>query len=158
MSSGAPIRGEEIILLEYFNTLINNKRNIFIEPSNSNLIRLTTNYYKSYNITRINKTNFKFLCLKLSNILKIYLLIFIPLYNYINIEFYKTNIISSYLFENKGIKYTSIRLSSILKTITLKGLGEEISINPYRHLIIYIIKNHINLNYNLNSSNLIEDI
>jgi len=158
MSSGAPIRGEEIILLEYFNTLINNKRNIFIEPSNSNLIRLTTNYYKSYNITRINKTNFKFLCPKLSNILKIYLLIFIPLYNYINIEFYKTNIISSYLFENKGIKYTSIRLSSILKTITLKGLGEEISINPYRHLIIYIIKNRINLNYNSDSSDLIEDI
>jgi hypothetical protein len=158
MLSGAFIKGEEIILLEYFNTLINNKRNIFIEPSNPSLIRLTTNYYKSYNITRINKTNFKFLCPKLSYILKTYLLVFIPLYNYINIEFYKTNIISSYLFENKGIKYTSIRLSSILKTITLKGLSKEITINPYRHLIIYIIKNRINLDYNLDSSNLIEDI
>jgi hypothetical protein len=158
MLSRAPIRSKEIILLEYFNTLINNKRNIFIKPSNSNLIRLTTNYYKSYNITYINKTNFKFLCPKLSSILKTYLLIFILLYNFINIKFYKINIISSYLFKNKRIKYTNIRLSSILKTITLKELGKEISINPYKYLIIYIIKNYINLNYNLNSSNLIKDI
>ena len=41
--------------------------------------------------------------------------------------------ISSYLFENKGIKYISIRLSSILKTITLNGLSEEININLYRN-------------------------
>jgi hypothetical protein len=158
MLNRAPIKGKEIILLEYFNTLINNKRNIFIKLSNSNLIKLITNYYKSYNITRINKTNFKFLYIKLSYILKTYLLIFILLYNYINIKFYKTNIISSYLFENKGIKYNSIRLSSILKTITLKELSKEIIINPYKHLIIYIIKNRINLNYNLDNSDLIEDI
>jgi hypothetical protein len=94
----------------------------------------------------------------LSYILKTYLLVFILLYNYINIEFYKTNIISSYLFENKGIKYNSIRLNSILKIITLKGLSKEITINPYKYLIIYIIKNRINLDYNLNNSNLIKDI
>jgi hypothetical protein len=75
LTSGAPIRGEDLVLLEYFNTIINKERNIFIEPSNLNLIRLETSYYKSYNITRLDKTNIRFLSPKLNQLLKMYLLI-----------------------------------------------------------------------------------
>jgi hypothetical protein len=50
LTSGSPIRGEEILLLRYFNTLITKNHNIVINPK-TNLIRLVTTYYKSYNIT-----------------------------------------------------------------------------------------------------------
>jgi hypothetical protein len=85
-------------------------------------------------------------------------LIFIPLYNYVNINYFRIINISSYLFENKRIKYTSDRSSYILGNITLNNLGEKITINPYRYLIIYIIKERINLDYNIDSSDLIKDI
>ena len=68
LTSGSPIRGEEILLLRYFNTLTTRTRNIVVDTK-TNLIRLVTTYYKSYNITEAEKTNIRFLCPRLGRVL-----------------------------------------------------------------------------------------
>lgn len=159
LTSGSPLRGSELILINYINTLTQPQRNILIESRKPEFIKINTTYNKSYNINRINKTNIRFLNIRLSQILKLYLILFIPLYNFINFNYFKINKVSSYLFENKGSLFTIPTLSNLLGLETLKYLGETITINPYRHLIKYIIKERLLLDYNSDSdNNLIEDI
>ena len=158
LTSGSPIRGEEILLLRYLNTLTTKNRNILID-SKTNLIRLATTYYKSYNITQAEKTNIRFLCPRLSRVLKTYLLVFIPLYHFLNIYHSNRKEISADLFENKGVRFTVARLTTLLGRESLRSLKERITINPYRHLIKYIIKTRINNLYESDSEeDLIEDI
>lgn len=159
LTSGAPIRGTEIVILKYFNTITTSLRNVLID-NKTNLVKIRTTYHKSMNITRQSNNTIRFLSPKLSNILKAYIIFFIPLYKFINIEHYKAKEISPYIFENKGRVYTSERLSSILLKESSKYLDEGLTILDYRHVIIYIIKNAILLDYTSNSENedLIEDI
>jgi hypothetical protein len=86
LTSGSPIHGEEILLLWYLNTLTTKNQNIIIDLK-TNLVRLVTTYYKSYNIMRAKKTNIRFLCPRLSRILITYLLVFLPLYHFVNIYY-----------------------------------------------------------------------
>jgi hypothetical protein len=157
LTSGSPIRGEEIVLLQYRNCLTTKNRNIVVDPK-SNLIRLATTYYKSFNITRAEKTNIRFLCPRLGDILKTYLLVFIPLYHFLNVSYFDQKQISADLFENKGTRYTSVRLSTVLGRESLAYLGQTLTINPYRHLINYVIKTRIRNDYQTNSIDPIEDI
>lgn len=161
LTSGSPLRGTELILINYINTITQPLRNILIEPSRPEFIKINTTYNKSFNINRINKTNMRFLNIRLSRILKAYLIFFLPLYHFININYFKITKISPKLFESKGQLFTVDYLSNLLGLETLKYLGETITINPYRHLIKYIIKERLLINnYNSNSSSedLIEDI
>ena len=160
LTSGSPIRGEEIVLLKYRNSSTTRLRNIVIDPG-TKLIRIETNYSKTYNLTRLDTNNIRYLSYKLSSILKTYLLVFLPFYNYLSLEYLGIEEPSSYLFTDKETRYTSSRLSSILKEESLKYLGEGLTLNPYRHLIIYIIKKRLLINYKDSGSekeNLIEDI
>ena len=164
LTSGSLLRGNKLIIVNYFNTLTQLFWNILIKLKQPEFIKINTTYNKSFNINRINKTNIRFLNNKLSKILKIYLIFFIPLYNFININYFNIKEISPKLFENKGQLFTISTLSNLLNLETLKYLGESISINPYRHLIKYIIKERLLIDNNkdyFNSSSsedLIEDI
>ena len=161
LTSGSPLRGEEVVVIKYLNTLESGPRNIVIEPKNG-WIRINTTYHKSYNITRLDSNNIRFLSPRLSNILKLYLLIVIPFYKFIAIEYLNLKEISSFLLEENNTRFTSSRLSNILSKESNSFLLNSLTLNPYRHLITYIIKNRLDLDYNSSSNseneNLIEDI
>ena len=88
-------------------------RNLIIN-SKTHLIYIVTTYYKSFNITRAKKTNVQFLSLWLSQITITYLLVFLLLYHFLNIYYLNQKQISPDLFENSGVCYTNVQLSSIL--------------------------------------------
>ena len=161
LTSGSPLRGEEVVVIKYLNTLESGPRNIVIEPKNG-WIRINTTYHKSYNITRLDSNNIRFLSPRLSNILKLYLLIVIPFYKFIAIEYLDLKEISGFLLEENNTRFTSSRLSNILSKESNSFLLNSLTLNPYRHLITYIIKNRLDLDYNSSSNseneNLIEDI
>jgi superfamily II DNA helicase RecQ len=147
LTSSSPLRGEELVNITYKNTR-DNIRNIIFNKEEE-LILITTNYYKSYNITRKDKENLRFLNKDLSTILIYYLVYIIPLYYYFNIEYLGLIRISPYLLENKGSIISSITLSNILFKISSSYFREGLTLNPYRHLINYIIKEKLNYNINL---------
>jgi hypothetical protein len=102
LTSGSLIRGEEILLLRYLNTLTTKNQNIIIDLK-TNLVCLVTTYYKSYNIIRAKKTNIRFLCPRLSRVVITYLLVFLPLYHFVNIYYLDQKRILADLFKNKGV-------------------------------------------------------
>lgn len=110
---------------------------------------ITTNYYKSYNITRKDKDNLRFLPSKLTNILLYYLVYIIPLYTYFNIEYLKDTRFSPYLFKEKGKPISSTILSNTLFKESSRVFRDGLSLNPYRHLINYLIKEKLGYNTTL---------
>jgi hypothetical protein len=162
LTSGSLMRREELLTIRYQNTLTTKIRNLVID-SRTYLIRIVTTYHKSFNITRAEKTNVRFLSPRLSRITATYLLVFLPLYHFLNIYHSDQKQISPDLFENNSVRYTNVQLSSILYKESLRVLSESLTINPYRHLIKYIIKTRIINKYSLDSdsgsdSDLIEDL
>jgi superfamily II DNA helicase RecQ len=147
LTTSSPLRGEELVNLIYKNTR-DNIRNIIFNKEEE-LIVITTSYYKSYNITRKNKENIRFLNKDLSTILIYYLVYVIPLYYYFNIEFLEVTTLSPYLLENKGKPISSTTLSTTLYKISSSYFREGLTINPYRHLINYIIKEYLGYNIDL---------
>jgi hypothetical protein len=61
-------------------------RNLVIDLR-THLICIITTYHKSFNITRAKKTNVRFLSPRLSRITATYLLVFLPLYYFLNIYY-----------------------------------------------------------------------
>ena len=152
--TGCPIRGTEIIQIKYINTLLYGTRNLFID-NNSSYFRVETNYSKSNNIIGIDKSIVRFLSPKLSSILKVYLVYIIPFYNFINIKIKDNKEIIPYLLEYNNKLVTSTQISNLLGLETLKYLGIKLTINSYRYLFKYYIRNILNINLNL--SNLEEE-
>ena len=147
LTSSSPLRGEELVNITFKNTR-DNIRNIIFNKEEE-LIVITTNYYKSYNITRKNKENIRFLNKDLSTILIYYLVYIIPLYYYFNIEYLEEPNLSPYLLENKGKTISSTSLSTTLYKFSSSYFREGLTINPYRHLINYIIKERLGYSIDL---------
>jgi len=148
--TGCPIRGTEIIQIKYINTLLYRTRNLFID-NNSSYFRVETNYSKSNNITGIDKSIVRFLSPKLSSILKVYLVYIIPFYNFITIKIKGNKEILPYLLEYNNKLLTSTQISNLLGLEMLKYLGIKLTINSYRHLFKYYIRNILNINLNLSN-------
>lgn len=142
--AGSPIRGTEVEQVKYINTAELGDRNLYIDNS-SGLFRIETTYSKSGNITGLDKSTIRFLSPRLSNILKLYLLIVIPFYKYVSIKYLGIESISPYLLEYNNNRITSNRISTLLGIRTLKELGSSITINPYRQLIKYILKTRLGI-------------
>jgi len=81
-----------------------------------------------------------------------------PFYNFLNLTINNSQVISPYLFKTNNKLWDNNKLSNLLKQYTLKYLDEPLTINPYRQLINYIIKNRLNINNDSDSNDLIEDI
>ena len=144
LTTSSPLRGEELVSITFRNTR-DNIRNIIFNKEEE-LIVITTSYYKSYNITRKNKENIRFLNKDLSIILIYYLVYIIPLYDYFNIEYFKITTLSSLLLENKGESISATSLSTSLYRFSSSYFRNGLTLNPYRHLINYIIKEYLGYN------------
>ena len=143
--SGNPVRGEELILLRYKNSLKGGLRNIIY---NSNLNSFYINLYwdKSLNITEQNKDNIRFVPLSITYITLYYLVLVNPFYRSLKRDYYNIIIDTPYLFEIDNKRITSSNLSTIFKENSNKFFeGRNLTLNPYRHLINYIIKSRFNI-------------
>jgi len=143
INSGSPLRGEELVLITYRNSR-DSLRNIILDRE-SKLISITTRYYKSYNITREDKENIRFLSPTLSLLVVYYLVYIIPLYEYFNIEYLERSkeSFSYLLLEDRGNPISSTTLSTTLFRESSTIFREGLTLNPYRHLIDYIIKRRL---------------
>ena len=142
--AACPIRGTEIENLKYINSTSLGERNLFIDNS-TKLIRVETTYSKTSNITNKDSNIVRFFSSKLSNIIKVYLVYYIPLYKYLYfIENNKINT-SSYLLEDREKAISSITISKTLGLLSEIYLKARITISSYRQLIKYIINSRLNI-------------
>jgi hypothetical protein len=156
LTTNSLLKGEELITITYKN-IRDNIRNIILNKEKE-LILIITNYYKSYNITRKEKENLRFLNKDFNIILIYYLVYIIPLYYYFNIKYLRLTSISPYLLENKGVTINSTSLSNTLFKMSSLYFREGLTINSYRHLINYIIKEKLNYIINLKEEDNIIDL
>ena len=164
--AAAPIRGTEVEVIKYYNTIEYGERNLFID-NKTKLFRIETSYCKTNNITNKDNNIVRFLSPKLSSILKVYLLFIIPFYNFINITIFNNITINPYILEYKGKILSSSFISNYLGNLTEELLGNRITINSYRQFYKYLVKSRLP-NYNIDlgleleieeeNSNNIEDI
>lgn len=140
LTSGSPLRGTE---WEY--TTLRNLRGSdsyirdIIWDRHQNLIRITTHWHKSRNITRQNRPNVRFLPPTLSYILVYYILFTMPVYYFINLEYLQERQISPFLFEINGRRIESPTLSRMLYIKSSEIFRSGLTLNPYRHLINHIL-------------------
>ena len=145
--AAAPIRGTEVEVIKYYNTIEYGERNLFID-NKTKLFRIETSYCKTNNITNKDNNIVRFLSPKLSSILKVYLLFVIPFYNFINITIFNNKTINPYILEYKGKILSSSFISNYLGNLTQELLGNRITINSYRQFYKYLVKSRLP-NYNI---------
>ena len=149
---GSPLRGTELTSILYKN--IKGKKRSLLYNRDINLISISTSYYKSFNITRKEKNNLRYLLLLLSKIIIIYIVYIIPFKEYIlkvhfNLEDYNT----PYLLVRDNKTLPSNSISRILKRETSLYFNKGLMLASYRKLINYIIKVKIKeKEYNSSSS------
>lgn len=144
LMGGSPLRGEELLILLYRNVdKIEGGVRHLIYDRETRLIRVTTRWYKSFNITRKNRSNLRFLPPSLSLIIVYYLVYVMPLYNYLRLQYLDQNEISPFLFEEEGRQLTSTILSRTLLQTSARYFRHGLTIQPYRQLINYIIREYI---------------
>ena len=151
--SGAPVRGTELITLKIKNETFQLNRNIYIDEK-THLLYLIIYYHKGLSSSNSYVRNIKFIPQEITRLLLIYLIFIYPFYQYIVVKNYPENTNTlNYLFENKNELFTSNILSRVLQENSILYLNHEISIAPFRHLLIYIIREFIDKNImNLNNS------
>ena len=146
--STSPLRGEELILIKYKNNK-ENIRNIYFD-SNLRLITINTTFNKTLDLNSYNKNNIRFLPSRLSIVLIYYLVLIIPLEEYIYLTYFNNKTIR----DPRLFTYTNrTNTLSFIKSITLSKYIKDsfkeffntnsISLSYYRHLIIFIIKKKI---------------
>lgn len=118
-----------------------------------NLIKISTIYYKSFNITRKEKENIRFLPRELTIIVLYYLILYIPLYKFIRREFLEEKTISPLLLEYNNKELNSSSISSLLFSISQEVYRDGITLRPYRHFINWILNEKFKtLDLNIDSS------
>lgn len=160
LTSGGPLRGTELTTLLYKNIEVKNRSLIYSKEEQ--LFILTTDYYKTQNITRKENINVRLLPPRLSKIVLIYLITIIPFRDYIYKEYYNNLTYNNpYLLFRNNTYLPSNIISNRLKKETSLYFREGLTIKSYRKIINYIIKTKFNAyDYNSSSSsdpNLIED-
>ncbi|KAF2206143.1 hypothetical protein CERZMDRAFT_4826, partial [Cercospora zeae-maydis SCOH1-5] len=79
--SGGPLRGTELTTIIFKN--LETKSRSLLFNKEEQVFTIVTDYYKSKNITRKEKTNIRFLPPKLSKLIIVYILYIIPFKEYI---------------------------------------------------------------------------
>ncbi|UPX15128.1 uncharacterized protein EKO05_0005587 [Ascochyta rabiei] len=104
--AACPIRGTEVELLKYTNSLELGSRNLYID-SITKLIKVETSYSKSNSITNRDNNIVRFFSPKFSYLLKVYITLGIPFYNYLNFKVFNIKKASPYLLEVNNKLITS---------------------------------------------------
>jgi len=155
--SGPPVRGTEIITLKIKNESFKLNRNIYIDEK-SHLFYAIIYYHKNLSMSNMYSRNIKFFSNEISRLLLLYLVIEYPFYQYILAKNQPQNLgTMNYLFEAKNTIFSSELLGRFLREQSLIHLNHDISILPFRHLLIYIIREFIDNkfeNHNNNSNSL----
>ena len=152
LTSGGPLRGTELPTIIYKN--IESVTRSIIYNNKDGLISITTNYSKTKNITRKEKSTLRFLSPRLSKLLIVYILYIIPFKEYI-LEYYynNPNFSTPYLLVKDSTVITTNTLSRILKRESALLFRKGLTIKPYRKLINAILKMKLNnLSYNSSSN------
>jgi superfamily II DNA helicase RecQ len=140
LASGSPLRGTEWEHTSYRNIrgTDSNIRDV-IWDRNQGLIRITTQWHKSRNITRQSRPNVRFLPPTLSYMLIYYILYTLPVYYYLSLEYLEEETISPFLFEINGSRIESPILSRTLYIESGAIFRNGLTLNPYRHLVNHIL-------------------
>lgn len=139
-----PIRGTEVEILKYSNSIELGPRNLYIDNI-TKLIKVETSYSKSNSITNKDNNIVRFLSSKFSYLLKVYIILGIPFYNYLNYKVFNIRKPSPYILESNNRLLTSKEISNLLSIKSLEVLGIKLTIASYRQAIKYIIINRLNI-------------
>jgi len=151
--SGPPVRETEIITLKIKNESFKLNRNIYIDEK-THLFYAIIYYHKNLSISNIYSRNIKFFSSEISRLLLLYLVIEYPFYQYLLAKNQPQNLNTiNYLFEAKNTIFSSELLGRFLREQSLIHLNHEISILPFRHLLIYIIREFIDNKFENNNNN-----
>lgn len=159
--SGGPLRGTELTTILFKN--IDSKSRSILFNKDDYILTITTDYYKSKNITRKEKVNIRYLPPLLSKLIVIYILYIIPFKEYILEEVYNlANPNTPYLLVKDNKPLTSNVISRIINKESSRLFNKGLTLSSYRKIINYIIKTRFNnLDYfsssNDNLSDKIED-
>lgn len=162
--SGGPLRGTELTTILFKN--IESKTRSLLYNKEEGVFTILTDWRKSSNITRTEKTNIRFIPPRLSKLVIVYILYIIPFKEYINREYFILDEPSTPLLlvrDNKPL--TTSLLSTTLELESSRLFRKGLTIASYRKIINYIIKTKLgNTNYYSSSEggedkeDLIEDI
>lgn len=160
--SGGPLRGTELTTILFKN--IETKSRSLLYNKEEGVFTIVTDYYKSKNITRKEKTNIRYIPPNLSRLIIVYILFIIPFKEYINQKIYSLDDYNTpyLLVQDTKVLTTSI-LSTTLERESSLLFRKGLTLSSYRKIINYIIKTKFNNNNYYSSSedennDLIEDI
>ena len=155
--SGGPLRGTELTTL-IFKNIESKDRSLLFDKDNT-IFTITTDYYKSKNISRKEKLNIRYLPPLLSRILVVYILYIVPFKEYILKEVYNIDEASTPLLLVKDDKALSTNLlSRVLKRESSRFFNKGLTLSSYRKIINYIIKTKFDNNdYYSNSESDLSD-
>lgn len=141
--SGGPLRAPELTTIIYKN--IESKNRSLLYNKDNNLFTITTDYYKSKNITRKEKLNIRYIPPILSKILLVYIIYIIPFKEYILKEYYNLEDYNTpYLLVKDNKLLTSYNITTILKKESSLYFNKGLTLYSYRKIINYIIKTKFN--------------
>ena len=145
-TSGLPLRGTELVTLRYLNSF-KDCRELFLDKS-SNLFVLNISYWKGLQNTERLASSIRFLPRSVSQIILVYIVIVTPFIKKLNILRRKSKdnnlSLSPYLFYNHKRLLTSQDISIKISSLSSLILGQRLSIQSYRQIIVGIIRFFMN--------------
>ncbi|KAH0542813.1 hypothetical protein FGG08_002861 [Glutinoglossum americanum] len=135
MSAGQPARSRELLSLRYCNTEKGGHRCIFIE---NGLMAIVTFYDKGYNIRGTEKIIHRYLPQEVGELLLLYIWLVLPLRQQLGKLVYGDDEIpTAFLWSmDRHKKWTTERVSTVLKRECDMLIGVPLNISSYRHIAI----------------------
>lgn len=147
LTTGSPLRGEELATLKYKNSLQASLRELFFDNLKQ-MFMINLKYSKNQNKTRVQTKNIRYVSQQGSELLAIYIIFVLPFYEYLRIEVLKESTTNScHLFEIKNEIIKAKTISSFLKNQSNRFLSTPLQLLTNRHLLKYIIRNRMLVTY-----------
>lgn len=148
VTSGQPARGSEITILQHCNS-IKGDRNIYIYKE---MVCIHARYNKNMMVTNRSKPIFRYLPLRVGELLVYYLWLVLPFYHTVVGKHDSCCYRSSFLFTDDIVSKTfsestwsSGMFSSMLKNFFGTSMGVTMNISSYRHVAIAIARRWLNI-------------
>jgi superfamily II DNA helicase RecQ len=142
MTGGQPARGTEILSIRHSNTIKGEHRNVFIE---NGLVVFVTRYHKGYAVSGDVKIIHRYLPRAVGELWVWYAWLILPFQQRLEVDVWQKDEVSSYVWpaDPKGRQWTSARMSTAMRRISVAGLGAEIGLQAYRDLAIAISRRYL---------------
>ena len=143
LTTGSPLRGEELVTLKYKNTINASLRELFYD-THKRMFMINLKYSKNQNRTRVQSKNIRFISSQASELLLIYLIFVLPFYQYIRIKILDRKTINScHLFEIDDTNITASTISNFLNLQSNTFMNTSLKLHTNRHIMKYIIRHFI---------------